>query len=530
MEQLGNVLIWFRNDLRLQDNPAVCEATRYLNVSRMGVDAARLFGVYVEAPFEWRNLRHWGLAKADYYHRSAADLGRMVTKNFGGKLLRLRIEDTDFATPEAYYTRVGDDLVRMCQENGIKTVFMNEEYDAVSQDRDALVGKVLQAASIAHHTTMDQCVVPPGALATKTGTPIKVFTQFKKSWVAWIEERGLRAIEPLPLDGQGPSQEHDELEFDDLPVGYHPPEWPELDLKGVRATFPAGEAAAMDQLHTFLTHHAANYQESRNHFHAGGASRMSAPLAIGAISLKQCLMAARELNGGALLRGQPGLMHWISELCWRDFYRHVLVAFPHVMRGHAFRSEHEHLAWRAWPIDEATGKSTNLQGEEDFQRWCKGQTGVPIVDAGMRQLRREGWLNNRLRMVVAMYLTKDLLIHWRRGERFFMENLIDYDYSSNNGGWQWNASTGTDAQPYFRIFNPLLQSEKFDPSGDYLRMYVEELREVAAPGIHQPDQRLPREAFAKLQYPKAMVEHHKAKDKVLALFTAVKGKRALDTD
>lgn len=536
MEQLGNAVIWFRNDLRLQDNPAVWEATRYVEASRTGISSARLYGLYVEAPFEWRSLQHWGLAKADYYHRSVAVLRRRVEgKPWGGRLLRLQIKETEFATPEAYYTRLGEDLVRVLCAHGIQAVFMNEEYDAVGRDRDVLVKRALDAAGIAHHTTADQCAVPPGKILTKTGTPFKVFTQFKKSWAAWIEEHGLETTRPTALatnghpreTDEGASMDEGEEEGEDLPLGYCREEWPELDLEGVRRAFPAGEEAAMARLEDFLQNRSSRYHEDRDYFVEGAASRMSAALAIGTISLKQCLLAAQTRNRGALLTGQPGLVHWISELCWRDFYRHVMVAFPHVTRGHSFRPEYEHLAWRAWPVDETTGTSSDGQAEEDFRRWCEGRTGVPIVDAGMRQLRREGWLNNRLRMIVAMYLCKDLLIHWRRGERFFMEHLVDYDFGSNNGGWQWSASTGTDAQPYFRIFNPLLQSEKFDSQGEYLRRHVEELKGVPAPAIHQPDQRLSKEAFGRLGYPKAMVEHHTAKDKVRALFAATTGKHEL---
>lgn len=527
MERLGSALIWFRNDLRLVDNPALCEAVRYVSVARRHNPDARLYALLVLAPFETKCLHHWGLAKADYHLRSARVLEANLARH-GIPLLVHHEASSTFAQPEAYYRRLGEAIVQICRTEQVEAVYMNAEYDGVALDRDAAIGKQLDAAGIVHHTSHDQCVVLPGKIATQAGTPFKVFSQFKKSWVAWIEQHGLEVIPSPPSlqtgkeHGQSATKSPSQLAALPLPPGFSREEWPELDLEHAREAFPAGEQAATAQLEAFLGGPVLNYQEDRNHFMASGASRMSAPLAVGAISLKQCLVAARARNKGHLLTGQPGLVHWISELCWRDFYRHVIVNFPHVARGHSFRPEYENLGWRGWPVKEVAmttrTHSADAEAEQDFARWAEGRTGVPIVDAAMRQLRREAWQNNRLRMVVAMYLTKDLLIHWRRGERHFQENLIDYDPASNNGGWQWSASTGTDAQPYFRIFNPLLQSEKFDPSGDYIRKYVAELANVKAPAVHAPGERLPRD-LVRGDYPsRPMVDHAKAKARVLALF------------
>ncbi len=197
---------------------------------------------------------------------------------------------------------------------------------------------------------------------------------------------------------------------------------------------------------------------------------------------------------------------WITELIWREFYRHILVGFPRVSRHQPFRLETRRLEWSG--------------NEEHFDAWKEGRTGVPIVDAAMRCLRATGWMHNRLRMITAMHLTKDLFLDWRRGERWFMRNLIDGDLASNNGGWQWSASTGTDAAPYFRIFNPVSQSRKFDPDGAFIRAWVPELRDLAGGEIHDPSS-LPELARARIDYPAPIVNHTQARERAIAAFKAL---------
>ena len=195
---------------------------------------------------------------------------------------------------------------------------------------------------------------------------------------------------------------------------------------------------------------------------------------------------------------------WISELCWRDFYKHILLGFPHVCRHQAFKRETDKLPWS--------------HNEANFQAWCEGRTGFPIVDAAMRQLNETGWMHNRLRMITAMFLTKDLFIDWRLGERYFMQHLIDGDLSANNGGWQWSASTGNDAAPYFRIFNPFLQSKKCDPDGEFIRRFVPELAHLDAKRIHEPHA---KGVDVRLKYPKPIVDHAFARLDTLAYFKAL---------
>ncbi len=346
---------------------------------------------------------------------------------------------------------------------------------------------------------------------------------------------------------------------------------PPVDFESVRKAFPAGEEAARARLEAFLGAGAASYGEARNSWAGcgggddggdgregrdGGSSRLSAPLAVGAISARECAEAAMRalgVHGGESGR-RASIECWLGEVCWRDLYRHIMVHYGHVCEGRSFKPEMEAFPWRAWPAaaegsdeiadgaemrvknaegnaggaeEKAAGaegkarkraKEGTAEGDADevaFRRWRAGQTGVPIVDAAMRQLSVEAWLPNRARMIVASYLTKDLLVHWRRGERHFQERLVDADFASNNGGWQWCASTGTDSQPYFRIFNPHLQGMRFDPTGAYVRRYVRELAGVAGAAMHEAP---PRRRALPPAYAAELVEHDGARRRTLALF------------
>jgi deoxyribodipyrimidine photo-lyase len=236
----------------------------------------------------------------------------------------------------------------------------------------------------------------------------------------------------------------------------------------VSPLFPAGEKEAQVRLDEFLHAHIYAYHENRNRVDLEGTSALSPYLRFGMLGLRQAVSAAQQ---SIAENRSAGAEVWLNELIWREFYIQILYHFPHVSRT-AFNPALASIPWR--------------NDEAEFEAWKNGQTGVPIVDAAMRQLKEIGWMHNRARMIVASYLVKDLLINWQWGEAWFMENLLDGDLAANNGGWQWTAGTGTDAAPYFRIFNPILQSTKFDPNGDYIRRWVPELQNVDAKDIHAP--------------------------------------------
>ena len=269
--------------------------------------------------------------------------------------------------------------------------------------------------------------------------------------------------------------------------------------------WPAGEAVGRRALEEFVGRRIGAYKSMRDIPSEVGTSMLSHHLAVGSVSARQCVAAACEANGGRLHRGSEGIDGWIEEIVWREFYKHLLVGYPRLSKGRAFKEETERIEWS--------------DDEGHFDAWCEGRTGYPIVDAAQRQLLDVGWMHNRLRMISAMFLTKHLLTDWRKGERWFMRHLIDGDLASNNGGWQWSASTGTDAQPYFRVFNPTTQSERFDPDGAFIRRYVPELADVEGKAIHEPTR---AGLFEKLDYPEPIVEHKKARARAIEVFKALK--------
>ncbi len=255
-------------------------------------------------------------------------------------------------------------------------------------------------------------------------------------------------------------------------------------------------------MHAFCAEAIDGYAEQRDFPALPGTSQLSAYLAAGVLSVRQCLHAALAANQGEFASGNAGVVTWINELLWRDFYSHILVGYSKVSRNRAFKPETEALPWRDAP--------------EDLLAWQQGRTGFPIIDAAMRQLLATGWMHNRLRMVVAMFLTKNLLIDWREGERFFMQHLIDGDLAANNGGWQWSASTGTDAVPYFRIFNPISQSQRFDPQGDFIRYWLPELKHLSNKDIHQAKQL--GGLFERNDYPQPIVDLSSSRKRALNAF------------
>jgi deoxyribodipyrimidine photo-lyase len=263
----------------------------------------------------------------------------------------------------------------------------------------------------------------------------------------------------------------------------------------------AGEKAALKLLKRFLAGPVYRYAEQRNFPAVDGTSKLSAHLRCGTIGVRTIYDGLQAARQSTTAEQQRNCDVWLNELIWREFYLQVLANFPHVMKC-AFRPEYDRIEWS--------------DDEQHLQAWCAGQTGYPIVDAAMRCLNATGTMHNRLRMIVAMFLTKDLLISWQKGERYFMRQLVDGDMAANNGGWQWCAGTGSDAAPYFRIFNPVSQGEKFDPEGDFVRSWVPELAHLPAKLIHAP-WRAPSEGYAK-SYPERIVLHEERRAKCLAMF------------
>ncbi|MCG8405491.1 MAG: deoxyribodipyrimidine photo-lyase [Phycisphaerales bacterium] len=473
-------LIWFKNDLRTADNPALHEASKKAN---RGVVAA-----YVVCPEQWRQ-HDTAAVKVDFILRNLQELSDALAK----RNIALKIIETPT------FQNVPHELRHIAEDFKCDTLFFNREYEVNERRRDAEVTKTFENAGCKVHAFTDQCIFEPGKLLTGQGRYYTIYTPFKRAWYKAYEE-DLSRSEPLGLPKKQPEMLGRPDEVPDSVEGFDP-ERARPDL------WVAGEKAARSRLNEFIRSRIETYVARRDFPAVNGTSVLSPYLANGVISLRQCVYAALGANEGRLETGSKSIVHWISELIWREFYKHILVGYPRVCMHRAFRPETERLGWK--------------ENDDHFQAWCEGRTGYPVVDAAMRQLRQTGWMHNRLRMIVAMFFSKNLFLDWRKGERFFMQHLVDGDLAANNGGWQWSASTGTDAAPYFRIFNPYSQSRKFDPDGTFIRRFVPELAGVEGPEIHDPSS-MSGLLQNKLDYPDPIVDHAESRHHALAAFRALK--------
>jgi deoxyribodipyrimidine photo-lyase len=387
------------------------------------------------------------------------------------------------------------EIPRLLSETGADVLTFNRDYGPYARRRDARVREAASKAGVQVREFKDRVIFEAAELRNQQGRPYLVYTPYRRAWHARFEQdpeepqRSPRLPRPVKVTGRNvlPSAADLGLEDDatDLPS--------------------AGEEAARRRLRRFLEGPVEEYARRRDLPGVDGTSRLSPYLRLGAISIRTCVHAAlrlieerREARGGA--------RKWIDELVWREFYHAVLEDHPHVLRR-SLKPEFDRVRWN--------------RDDAGFAAWCAGLTGYPFVDAGMRQLAATGWMHNRVRMVVASFLVKDLLIDWRRGEVFFMQRLVDGDPASNSGGWQWAASTGTDAQPYFRIFNPVTQGERFDPDGRYVREFVPELRDVPTRFIHKP-WTAPEPPG---HYPPPIVDHAERRTEALRRFEQARKKR-----
>lgn len=338
-----------------------------------------------------------------------------------------------------------DALRQIIDEVQADAIYAEEDFTPYARRRDTLVAKLLPLQLVSGQT-----VHHPKSILKKDGRPYTVYTPYSKAW-----KFALGKIELIHAP-----------EKINTPQGITTESLPKFENNPL---FPAGEIEALTRLEEFLYKRIHEYAENRNRMDLDGTSALSPYLRFGMIDLRQAVHAAKlaKLQN----TNSRGAEIWLNELIWREFYIQILYHFPYVTKT-AFNKSLANISWRNDP--------------SEFEAWRDGRTGVPVVDAAMRQLKETGWMHNRARMIVASFLVKDLLIDWRRGEAWFMENLLDGDIASNNGGWQWTAGTGTDAAPYFRIFNPVLQSMKFDPNGDYIRKWVPELNGLSAEEIHAP--------------------------------------------
>ena len=470
-------LVWFRRDLRVYDNKALSVATQD--------NDDHVIGLYVITPQTW--LRHnLAAVQIDFQLRHLQALQTALAAYHIPLLIRTV---PTFADVSATI----DDIVAT---HKIDAVLFNREYEWDELQRDADVSDVLVKHDCMVEQFDDQVIAPPGSVLSQTEQPYKVFTPFKKAWLVEVSRHGWAQPVSPPQKVKPTNIKSDAVPTQVAGFDHN------IDL----APWRIGEDHALTQLENFCEEKARDYAEKRDFPAIAGTSQLSPYLAIGVLSPRQCVTGLLEVNNAITFADltHKGDQTWLSEIIWREFYKHILFHFPEVCRNKAFRPETEALPWR--------------YDDDLLQAWQQGRIGFPLVDAAMRCLNQTGWMHNRLRMVVAMFFTKTLFLDWRMGEKYFMQQLIDGDFASNNGGWQWSASTGTDAAPYFRIFNPTTQSERFDGDGTFIRQYCPELADLDNKSIHAPHA---KGKVHGLDYPEPVVDYKAMRAHVIAAFKAL---------
>ena len=477
---MSTALHWFRRDLRLTDNTALSKAVEKYD---------HVIPVYIVS--DWREQHRWtGAPRQEFLCGSLVSLARNLEAKGGRLIIR--------------QGRADDVLERLALECGADAICFNRDPDPFGRGLEKRIAKMGARRNLAIHAHKDIALHERDEVLTGSGTPYRVFTPYARAW--------LKLGKATPGRAPGKISTPPGIASDPLPT---------LSTWGLAADatiIEPGEAAARKRLSRFLDGAVFDYANRRDLPAAESTSRLSQDLRHGTLSIREVYAKCVATAEKAAPTQRRGVQIFINELIWREFYMQVLWHWPEVL-DHEFQPDCRALPWRAhWrPADEGRWKDDGARA--DFDAWREGRTGFPIVDAGMRELAATGHMHNRVRMITAMFLTKDLRIWWMHGESHFMRLLVDGEIASNNGGWQWSASTGTDAAPYFRIQNPWSQTRRFDPDGAYIRRWVPELRDVPAARLcAPPDGPLP---IAK-GYPLPIVDHAAARDAVLEMFRSPK--------
>ena len=472
--KIDNSLVWLRRDLRLYDHNALFNAL----IKSQAVYCCFIFDTNILKKLHNKNDR-----RIDFIWHSLVEIKADLNK-LGSDLI-VEIGDPIFIIPS------------LVKKYNCKALFLNKDYEKYAKKRDEKISKILKKNNIKILEYKDQVLFEEKEIVTQNKYPYTIFTPYKNNHLKRILNEGISQFNCKPYNKNfakfisKPLQSLKEIGFE------------KSNLLSIN--IPIGTKGGLTLIKDFKTR-IENYNTHRDFPEKKGISYLSVHNRFGTVSI-------RHLAKIALKHKSQGSITWLNELIWRDFYFQILSNFPHIQNGKSFKLKYNNLKFE--------------NDEKKFKAWMDGNTGFPIVDAGMRQLNTTGFMHNRLRMIVACFLVKDLLIDWRWGEKYFSEKLIDFDFSANNGGWQWAASTGCDAQPYFRIFNPILQSKKFDPNGKFIKKYIPELKLLNKKQIHQPSvffNKSPNNFPIKLgiDYPIPIVNHADQKTKILALFKAAK--------
>ena len=481
-------LMWFKRDLRAQDNAALHHALK----SCAQVICLFVFDQDILKPLPRADRR------VEFIRESLLDLddqlrqlGRENGKPGTGLLVR--------------HGTAAQALPSLASRFSVNAVFTNHDDEPQALARDAQVQSLLEGQGVAFHSFKDHVIFERAEVLTQAGKPYSVFTPYKNAWMKKVDPFYLKAY-PIQkyaaaLAATPESEAQPMLSLADL--GFE-----KTNLSALK--IPTGSEGGAALFNDFLDR-ISHYKDSRDYPAVKGPSYLGVHLRFGTVSIRKMALSALEKHKD----GDEGATTWLGELIWRDFYAQILSNFPHAAHR-AFKPEYDAIVW------ESGEKAVTL-----FHAWCQGRTGYPLVDAAMAQINETGYMHNRLRMVSASFLVKDLGIDWQWGERYFAEKLNDFDLASNNGGWQWAASTGCDAQPYFRIFNPISQSEKFDAGGKFIRKYLPVLEKLVTPALHSPWQAKPTELVAAgvelgKNYPGPIVQHDAARALTLERYAAVK--------
>ena len=480
--------MWFRRDLRADDNAALHHALKWCE----RVHCVFVFDRDILDALPRQDRR------VEFIRESLVDLDSQL-QQLG------QAHGTANAGLIAVHALASDSVPQLALQLGAEAVFTNHDYEAQALARDSAVQAQLEAAGVAFHTFKDHVIFERAEVLTLAGKPYSVFTPYKNAWLKKADDFYLKPYPVAPYAAALAAK----------PAG-HGAAVPTLASMGFEKTnlallkIPTGSAGGNQLFEDFLGRMAA-YNDTRNFPAVKGPSYLGVHLRFGTVSI-------RKLAAAALQQAEAhseGAAVWLSELIWRDFYAQILCNFPHAATQ-AFKPEYDRIAW-----------AHGAPAKALFEAWCEGRTGYPLVDAAMAQINQTGYMHNRLRMVVASFLVKDLGLDWRWGERYFAEKLNDFDLASNNGGWQWAASSGCDAQPYFRIFNPTSQSEKFDAEGKFIRKYLPALAGLPTKALHSPWLAAPLELAAAgvelgKTYPYPVVKHDEARALTLERYAVVK--------
>ncbi len=485
VKPLNSALMWFRRDLRVTDNAALHRAL---------TTATQVWCVFV---FDTDILEELPRVdrRVEFIRGSLLELDAELARANPDVSVRLIVR----------HGKAVDEITALADTLQVDAVVASHDDDPAALARDADVRKRLAARQRAFHTVKDHVIFERNELLTLAGAPYSVFTPYKNAWLKKVDafylksfpvERHAKALAAAPV---GLAFVVPEL----AQIGFQPSNLATLPI-------PLGCSGAIAQLDDFLRR-IDEYHDSRNFPARKGPSYLSVHLRFGTISIRRLAREAHRRAGA----GSQGAATWLSELIWRDFYHQILHHHPHVTDS-AFKPAYDEIEWE-----------TGQAAEAAFVAWCQGRTGYPLVDAAMAQINHSGYMHNRLRMIVASFLIKDLGIDWRWGERYFAIHLNDFDLAANNGGWQWAASSGCDAQPYFRIFNPTSQSRKFDPDGVFIRRYLPQLAGLPDAALHDPGSARPADLEAAgivlgRDYPPPIVRHDQARQRTLERYAVVK--------